>query len=475
MNPSRLHELTRRAFLRRSGQLALSGAALPMSINLAAIGEAAAFDANDYKALVCVYLMGGNDQDNTVVPYDAAGHARYLAARSSLAVQRDQLAATLLKPKTPLPEGRQYALHPNLAGLAGLFNAGQAAVLLNVGPLVVPVTKAQYQGSNRTAYPLPPKLFSHNDQDLVWQSQRPEGSTVGWGGRIGDLALSSNGEALFTCIATEGQGVLLAGESALTYRISANGVIPLAPMLAPVYGSTAVRDAMKIIGTQQREGTLETEYNRVTARSLAAEGRVSSAMLGISLGTPFPGSHIGRQLNTVARLIAAQATLGVKRQVFMVQLGGFDSHGGLLGTHPRLIGEVGAAMVAFQSAMAELGVANKVTAFTASEFGRTLSNNGDGTDHGWGGHHFIVGGAVNGGRFYGTAPPVSTGSSSAPEDQWHTGQGRLIPTTSVDQFAATLARWFGVADSELDSILPNLHHFGTTAGGIVYPRTLGFV
>lgn len=473
---SRLHHLSRRAFLRRSSQLACTSAALPIALNLAAIGEAAAFDATDYKALVCVFMLGGNDHDNTVVPLDDTSHARYVAARQSLAVQKAQLAATALTPSTPLPDDRRYALHPRLGGLATLFNAGQAAVVLNVGPLVVPITRKQYAGGDRATYPLPPKLFSHNDQTLVWQSQRPEGSTEGWGGRIGDLALASNSRSLFTCISVAGQGVLLSGRDALAYRIAADGAIPIHAVQGPVYGSSAVRDAMLALLTKgERGGILEDEYADVTSRSMLAETQVRSATQGVTLGTSFPPSYIGTQLSTVARLIGGRQQLGATRQVFMVQLGGFDHHGGLAGSHPRLIGEIGDAMTAFHAAMAELGLADKVTSFTASEFGRTLSNNGDGTDHGWGSHQLVVGGAVKGQRFYGTAPPVSTGNTDAPEDQWHVGQGRLLPTTSVDQFAATLARWFGVADNELDNILPNLRHFDTTIGHLIYPRTLGFL
>jgi uncharacterized protein (DUF1501 family) len=190
------------------------------------------------------------------------------------------------------------------------------------------------------------------------------------------------------------------------------------------------------------------------------------------LATVFPADSFAQQLKMVARLIKGQAALGVKRQVFFVSLGGFDLHDNLVAQQPALMDRVSAAMTAFYNATFEMGVANKVTAFTASEFGRTLASNGDGSDHGWGSHHWVVGGAVKGQAFYGTPPPVSVGNSTtAPEDQWHVGQGRLLPSTSVDQYAATLARWFGVADSELPGILPNLAHFG----GAGYPINLGFM
>ncbi|MBX9833804.1 MAG: DUF1501 domain-containing protein, partial [Burkholderiaceae bacterium] len=224
---------SRRAFLRRSTQLGLAGTALPFALNLAAMGEAAAFTATDYKALVCVFLYGGNDYANTVVTYDDPSYTRYNTIRGGgggqsaggIALAKADLAATLLNPTTPLPGGRQYALHPAMTGLAGLFNSGKAAVQLNVGPLVVPLTRAQYNSPDRATYPLPPKLFSHNDQQSVWQSSSPEGSTVGWGGNMGDLALSSNGNSLFTCISVTGNAVFMSGDSALQYQVSTNGAV----------------------------------------------------------------------------------------------------------------------------------------------------------------------------------------------------------------------------------------------------------
>ncbi|MES2949369.1 MAG: DUF1501 domain-containing protein [Pseudomonadota bacterium] len=475
---------SRRAFLRRSGQLALTGTALPFALNLAAIGEAAAFDATDYKALVCVFFYGGNDYANTVVTYDDASYNQYSSVRSGgagqsaggIALAKSALGATLLNPTTALPGGRQYALHPSMTGLANLFNSGKAAVQLNVGPLVVPLTKAQYLSSDRTNYPLPPKLFSHNDQVSVWQSSSPEGSTIGWGGNIGDLALSGNGTALFTCINVTGNAVFLSGDSALSYQVSNSGAVPINAVKNNVYGSSAVKTALAGLVQQPRTHTLENEYNRVTARAIGAEAQISAGLASSTVATVFPtGNSLADQLKLVARLIGARNALGAKRQVFMVSLGGFDLHDNLISQQPVLLGRVSAAMTAFYNATVELGLADKVTAFTASDFGRTLTSNGDGSDHGWGSHHLMVGGAVRGAAFYGTAPPVSVTNTAAAQDQWHVGQGRLLPTTSVDQYAATLARWFGVADSELAGILPNLRHFGTAANRPDYPTNLGFM
>ena len=474
---------TRRAFLRRSGQLALTGTALPFALNLAAMGEAAAFDATDYKALVCVFLYGGNDYANTVVTYDDPSYNLYSTIRGGgtgqtaggIALAKAALAPTLLIPTTALPGGRQYALHPSMKAMAGLFNAGKAAVQLNVGPLVVPLTKTQYNGADRTNYPLPPKLFSHNDQQSIWQSSSPEGSTVGWGGKVGDLAMSGNSTSTFTCINVTGNAVFLSGDQALSYQVSTSGAVAINGVKNNVYGSSAVRAAMTSLIQQPRVHLLENAYNQITARAIGAEAQITAGLSGVALGTTFPGGSLGDQLKMVARLIGARSSLGAKRQVFMVSIGGFDLHDNLIAQHPALLGSVSDAMAAFYNATVELGVASKVTAFTASDFGRTLQSNGDGSDHGWGSHHFMVGGAVKGKAFYGTAPAVSLGNTTAPEDQGHVGQGRLLPTTSVDQYAATLAKWFGVGDAELGGILPNLRHFGAAGGGANYPSNMGFM
>jgi uncharacterized protein (DUF1501 family) len=484
--------LSRRMFLRRSGQLGLAGTAMPFAINLAAMGEAAAFSASDYKALVCVFLYGGNDYANTVVPIDDASYDKYHAIRSAdgssglgnrgasgIALAQSALAATALNPTVPLAGGRQYALHPSLVRLAQLFNGGQAAVQLNVGPLRVPLTRDQYKSSNRQFYPLPPKLFSHNDQQSIWQSSSPEGSTIGWGGNMGDLALGSNTDALFTCINLTGNAVFLSGDMTLSYQVSTGGAVAINGTKSNIYGSSAVKTAFTSIVQQTSSHNFENEYNRVTRRAITAESKITSALAGLTLATSFDTdgqtNNLADQMKMVARLIAARNTLGNKRQVFLVSIGGFDLHDNLISQHPGLLGRVDEAVSAFYDATVELGVSDKVTTFTASDFGRTLSSNGDGSDHGWGSHHLVVGGAVRGKAFYGKAPPISVGNTTAPEDQFHVGQGRLLPTTSVDQYAATLARWFGVNDTEMSSVLPNIGRFGAAAGFPDYPTDLGFM
>ena len=301
-------QLSRRAFLRRSAQLAFTGTALPTALNLAAIGEAAAFGATDYKALVCVFLYGGNDYANTLVPYDSASYNAYAAIRQTLATPRDQLAATVLGQSVG---GRQMALAPQLGKLKALWDAGKLGVQLNVGTLIQPTTLAQYKAQS---VPLPPKLFSHNDQQSVWQSSSPEGATTGWGGRLGDLFLSGNGSATFTCINASGNAVYMAGQQAVQYQVSTSGAVPINGVLRPVYGSQACSDALKALITADRSHWMEAELNRVMARSITAQGTVSAGLAGVpALKTVFDTtSSLSAQLQVVARLIAARQALGTQ-------------------------------------------------------------------------------------------------------------------------------------------------------------------
>ena len=464
---------TRREFIRRTTGLSIAGAATPWAVNLAAISEAAAQSATDYKALVCVFLHGGNDFANTVIPFDAGGYADYAAIRSTIATPQASLVGLS---SLNAPGGRQYALAPQLTtspstsalalkSLADLFNSGQLAVMLNIGTLVRPTTKAQYVAKSVM---LPPKLFSHNDQQSFWQSSRPEGGTVGWGGSMADLFVSGNGKSTFTCMSVSGNAVFLAGSSTVQYQVSANGAvavnnIPRSNLPNPkLYNSAAAATALKaLMSGYGGANLLETEYSRVVARSVEAEETLRVA-LGAPLATPFGSvdatakviaNPLADQLRMVARTIKARSGLGAKRQVFFVSLGGFDLHDFLSQKHPLLLQQVNDAMTQFYAATVELGVQNQVTTFTASDFGRTAISNGDGSDHGWGSHHFVMGGAVKGRTLYGTPPVLA---NNGPDD---VGQGRLLPSTSVDQLAATLATWFGVSATDLPLVVPSIGNY----------------
>jgi uncharacterized protein (DUF1501 family) len=469
-------DLPRRAFLKQLGAVSAMGAGAPLALNLAAVGQAAAFTNTDYKALVCVFLLGGNDHANTVVPYDNANYNRYSSIRGGgpgqtaggIAFGREQLSATALTPlaSQTLTDDLQYALAPGLPRLKSSWDAGQCAILLNVGPLVVPLTLAQYNSSDRIKYPLPPRLFSHNDQQSVWQAQDSEGASVGWGGRMSDLALSGNGStSALTCISAGGNAVYLSGNDVVQYQVSTSGPSPVWAARYDRYGGALKANLFKELVTQSSTNLLENEFTTVTRRAIELQQIVADALAPVTLNTSFDldnkNNSFADQLKIVARLIGARGALGLKRQVFFVQLGGFDNHDSLMFDHALRMAQVNEGLGQFQLALAELGVADKVTTFTASDFGRTLSSNGNGSDHGWGGHHFIMGAAVRGGRYYGTAPRVSLSS----DDQ--VGQGRLLPSTSVDQYAATLARWFGVSPTEMPTILPNIGNFATADLGFM--------
>lgn len=457
---------SRRAFLQRASALGLAGAAAPWALNLAALGEAAAAVASDYKALVCVFLYGGNDHANTLVPYSATQHEQYRAMRPLLAYPRAALAPTLLDSTVPARDRDgvpvDFALAPELAPLLPLWRQGALATLLNIGPLVQPTTKAQYTARS---VPLPPKLFSHNDQQSVWQASSPEGATSGWGGRIGDLFEAGNGKATFTCVNVSGNAVFMSGRSAVQYQVSTSGSVAVNGLRTPLFGSSAASDVLRSLITAPRGHLLEAEYTRVTGRAIAAHEALSAALPPTPpFATVFPaGNPLAAQLQMVARMIAAADALQARRQVFFVSLGGFDTHDALTTTHPALLGTVAAALSAFQSALADIAADPQVTTFTASDFGRTVTANTDGSDHGWGSTHLVMGGAVRGGRHYGTPPVIA---SNGPDD---VGQGRLLPTTSVEQLAATLGSWFGLGDAQLLDVLPNLARWD------IAQRRLGFL
>jgi len=453
---------SRRAFLQRGAALSLAAGATPWALSLAAMGEAAAQTATDYKALVCVFLYGGNDYANTVVPYDQASHDSYTGFRSNIALDRSALAATVLNPvapAAPLPGGQQYALAPGLAPLLPLFDAGRMSVVLNVGTLIQPTTKAQYTSKSA---PLPPKLFSHNDQQSYWQASSPEGAASGWGGRIGDLFAAGNGNATFSCVSVAGNAVFLSGKSAVQYQVTTSGSVAVSGIKSALFGSWACSTALQNLMTTPRVHLFENEYARVSQRSIDANDQLTAALAGVTVNTVFPaGNSLADQLAMVARMIAARDPLGAKRQVFLVSLGGFDTHDSLATTHPALMATLGDALAAFYQATVDLGVAQQVTTFTASDFGRTLLANTSGSDHGWGGMQFVLGGSVLGGSYVGTPPALGNGGAD------DVGQGRLLPALSVDQFGATLGKWFGVSAADQSSVMPNLANFSTTDLGFM--------
>jgi len=456
---------SRREFLRMASRLSVAGVATPWAVNLATIGAAAAQTVpTDYKALVCVFMYGGNDHSNMVVPYDDASYALYAQARTNLALARTALLP-LNTPTNPSMTGRQISLRSELQPLKTIYDAGKAAVLANVGTLVVPTTMTQYRARS---VPLPPSLFSHNDQQSVWQTYngRREGARVGWGGRMGDLLTAANQFQNFTCVSASGTAVFLSGQSSVQMQIGNNGGLAISGIAGTtLYGSTAGPATARRLMTEDRSNLLEKDYNGIVKRSAEAAQTLNSALVNFpSTAAPFstfPNTGLGNQLRNVARMIAARQALGAHRQVFHVSIGGFDQHSGLINGHGGRMTELANALSAFYQATVSLGIADGVTAFTASDFGRTLDSNGEGSDHGWGAHHFVVGGAVKGGELYGIWPDTVL---RGPND---VGRGNLLPTTSVNEYATTLATWFGIPAAQLADVLPNASNFPQTNLGFM--------
>jgi uncharacterized protein (DUF1501 family) len=436
-------------------RLSTLGAAAPVALNLVGMQAAAAQTAGDYRALVCVFLLGGNDQTSTLVPFDSAEFAGVAAARGGIARPASEFISL---GGVASQGGRSFALAKELAPLARLYAEGRAAMVANVGPMFAPLTQAQYKAN---AAGVPPQLFSHNDQQSVWQSSGAEGTSVGWGGRFGDLLESSNGNAIFTTISVANSAVFLSGLKVQQYQIDSAGPDEVWP-LKWLYGSGQAAAALRQIVTADSAQLFESHLGSVTRRALDANQLLMTALAGVpNLATPFTAnSPLAQQLKMVARLIAARQALGMRRQVFFVALGGFDHHDALLEKLPGLHTQVADAIASFYAATVELGVASQVTTFTASDFGRTLTSNGDGSDHGWGGHHFVVGAAVRGGTIVGRYPTVALGTA---EDL---GSGRLLPTTSTTQLAATLGTWLGVAPGALSDVLPHVGNFSVKDLGL---------
>lgn len=468
--------VNRRAFLRRSIASALGGASLYSAFGNLQLVNAAAHAAKggifaDYKALVCVFLHGGNDSFNTIVPIDNAHYADYAATRPAMLVAQADAQSRALDPlATHLPgDGGTYGLHPSMPDLANHFNGGRAAIVANVGPLLQPLTKAEYQSNVALA---PPQLFSHADQANFWQTSRPDDASAdGWGGRIADLLHASANPAGQVAMA------MSMGSQSLFQRGATTDQYVMSPCFANDYCAVErieyLGEYQNELGTQAfhalaAEGTqahvFERAYAAGTRRAIENYETLRAVLDPLPIwNTPFPETSVGGQLRQVANLINVRNTLGMKRQVFFVSMGGYDTHDDQIDLQDALLGQLSAAMHAFYQATVQMGVAANVTQFTASDFGRTLSTNGDGTDHGWGGHHFVLGGAVQGRRFYGRMPSLV--KTDNPDDAAY---GQVIPTTSTDQYAATLARWFGVTSaSDLAMLFPRLSLFNSSDLGFM--------
>ncbi|HZR25226.1 MAG TPA: DUF1501 domain-containing protein [Vicinamibacterales bacterium] len=414
--------------------------------------------ASPYQALVCIFLGGGNDGHHLVVPLDNQRYADYAAGRQSLAIPQ----ALLL----PIQDGGlSYGLNPNMPEIQALYNAGNAAIVANVGMLVQPTTKQIFQSNDLSK--LPAQLFSHSDQTSQWQSAIPNStSPTGWAGRVEDylLAQYNSNAALSPVTATTGCGLFCTGQQTYAATVPVGGVSLLigatsASRLQAVQQLMAFDNGLRLVQAA----------NAQFGRGVGFSNALNAALATAHVTTPFPNSLLGQQLQTVAKIMSIRAALGINRQVFFCQLGGFDTHGSQAGQLDVLLQQLSQALGQFYVALQEVGTDTCTVTFTASEFGRTLQPNGNlGTDHGWGSHHLVIaknanqGGPLTGGRMYGQFPQLALGGS----DDANT-RGTLVPTTSVDQYSATMAQWFGVSAANLTSIFPYVGNFPTADLGFL--------
>jgi uncharacterized protein (DUF1501 family) len=490
-------DLTRRSFLRRNAYAGLGATAIANTIlDLRLINSAmAANDVSGYKALVCIFLGGGNDANNWVVPTDTTTFDSYSAIRANLAIPQGSLlplynVGTSGSQYTDTA-GHTYGFHPSCPELQTLFGEDKLAVLFNVGTLVRPTTRSQYFAN--TKFYTPPQLFSHSDQVTQWQTSIPDAPpTTGWGGRIADLldaSANSNG-SISMSVSLNGANTFEIGNLISQYQVATTGAVTTATGAdSAATGSARIR-ALKNILALSNSSLQRTAYADVVENAIAVGDLLNNAITPTILDAfwtvPFPNTTLGNQLKMVARLIQARGAqaptlpvatkFNMNRQIFFCGVGGYDTHTSQVsvngtdqptnvnGAHFKLLDEVSACMFAFQRAMEQLTLSNQVTTFTASDFSRTLPTNSQGSDHGWGAHHLIMGGAVKGGATYGKLP---TFAINGPDD---TGLGRWIPTTAVDQFSATLAKWFGVdVGSAMADIFPNLSRFSSSDLGFMFP------
>jgi uncharacterized protein (DUF1501 family) len=511
---------SRREFLRWSAGFSVMGAAAPMALQLTAAGSASAQTASDYKAIVCLFMSGGQDGNNMVLATDTGSFARYTSARNTgidaialkppgfVAVPSDNKLtpdtwggvrpirpATLqaVPAGTVLPAGvteRTFAIHPLLAPLApkdvpdgtSLWEQKRLAVLANVGTLLNPLTKTQFV--NKQA-PIPPALFSHNDQQSAWQSGAIDGAQTGWGGRIGDILGSMNGgNTIFTSISADGNAVFVSGNVVNQYQISTDGTpaITINGRSGSLFGSKSGAAALNsIIQNVNAPSNFAADHATVVQRSITASSALNAAFnKAAAQAIPDPPTFFEpaqgfedvnpwtTQLHTVAQMIAAAPSLGVKRQVFFLRLDQHDTHDHQNERESLNLARIAQALTWFDGVLANIGgvnMRNNVTTFTASDFSRGFATNGSGTDHAWGGHHFIMGGAVKGGDMYGQYPTL--GVDVAGFNNPDIAGNNMIPTTSVDQYGATLARWMGVQDTDLNTIFPNLRNYSTPVLGFL--------
>jgi uncharacterized protein (DUF1501 family) len=449
------HKISRRKFVQLS-------AAFGMLAGLGQFKPTLAAQTQDYKALVCLFMFGGNDGHNMVVPLDNTQYSAYRAARGELALPANQLRAI------SDPAQGSFGLHPAMPELQTLYNQGKMAILANVGTLIKPTL---YANLSNPSFPLPFNLRSHADQIIAMQTGITDASgSTGWGGRTLDLLQSHNAGTSFpVSISMNSQALFCVGSVAQATSLQPGNYLDQSAM--DVYPPAAARAravAQQQIVSGVSGNSIIDAANKVMANARALNPLLKAAAGAVTFNKPFPQTWIGDQLKEIARIISLNAQLGVGRQVFFCGLGSFDTHSGQLYEQGELLKQVSQALDAFYAGTVQLQLENQVTAFTLSDFGRTMDQSGTGTDHGWGSHHLVLGGAVNGGRMFGKYPLMTNYANfNATNNDYADNRGVMLPNTSLSQYGATLAKWFGASDPALNSLFPTLQNFAV--------RDLGFM
>lgn len=411
----------------------------------------------DYRALVCVFLFGGNDSNNTIIPMDDASFQAYTSIRGSLALAAPDLT------QVTSASGAPYAFHSKLAEVASLFTSKELAVVANVGSLVQPLTRDQYQGQ-QSAIPL--NLFSHSDQQIAWQTSVAQGhSPTGWAGRVADYlaAQKINASSFPAFFSVAGNALEGTGAATQPVALSPGASLQLAGFDTSPASQARLSAFNTLLTTESGLSLVQAAKDTVSHSISDATALAAALSKSTTLKTQFPKTSIGAQLQQVAQIIQVQSYLGMSRQIFFCSLGGFDTHANELQTHDTLYPQLSPALAAFYAATQELGMAQNVTTFTESDFSRTFQpTTDDGSDHAWGSHHLVLGGAVTGGQVFGKFP---TFQLSGPDDA--DTRGRWIPTTSIDQYGATLCSWFGIPSSAMAAVFPNLANFPTANLGFL--------
>lgn len=449
-------EISRRKFVGQMSCAAVGSTAFYSTlINLLATNQVSAqslVPGSGHKALVCLFMNGGNDSYNMLVPREADEYSRYFDSRGKESDESMALSFEELLPITDSASGRAFGLHPTMTGMKSLFDSEELAFVCNAGTLVEPTTLQAFE--NRSAR-LPLGLFSHADQIMHWQTSTPDKrDSKGWLGRMADILNPINGNAKVSMnISLRGSNILQTGNSVIPYSITNEGAVDL-----QFYNDTDhayFKGAVDSLLEQEYQNLLQRTYSKLTRNAIDLGIEFNDAVaLGVPFSTEFPDSPYGNQLKMIARSIAANVPLGHTRQTFLANYHGWDTHNNHLAKHSELLADVSASVAAFWAAITEMGMQDQVVLFSASDFGRTLTSNGDGTDHGWGGNHFVLGGGLNGRRLYGEYPEdLGIGNNL------DTGRGRLVPTISVDQYFAELALWMGADASDLSQMLPNIDRF----------------